>query len=139
MRSGDADLRNSGEPHSVTTRPAGSSDGVLEGILPNYKVQNTIFVDGPPAPYGTLTASWRDGKQQEVGSYSSYYDIKGRPDQIIDCCMSFKIKEDRDGKILEYHARCNANSRQQEVGSCGNTFAPTFEIQLYPINMHHCL
>jgi hypothetical protein len=25
------------------------------------------------------------------------------------------------------------------VGSCGNTFAPTFEIQLYPINMRHCL
>jgi len=138
MRSGDADLSNSGEPHSVTTGPAGSSDGVLEGILPNYKVQNTVFVDGPPAPYGTLTASWRDSKQQEVGSYRSYYDIKGRPDKIIDCCMYFKIKKDRDGNILEYRARCNADGRLQEVGAYGNTFAPTFEMQLYPINMRHC-
>jgi len=86
----------------------------------------------------TLTASWRDGKQQEVGSYRIYYDIKGRPDKIIDCCMSFKIKKDRDGNILEYRARCNADGRQQEVGSYSDTFAPTFEIQLYPINMRHC-
>ena len=74
MRSGDADLSNSGEPHSVTTGPAGSSDDVLEGILPNNKVQNTVFVNGPPAPYGTLTASWRDGKQQEAsGNYACIY------------------------------------------------------------------
>jgi len=158
MRSGDADLSNSGEPHSVTTGPAGSSDGVLEEILPNYKVQNTVFVDGPPAPYGTLTASWRDGKQQEVGSYCSYYDIKGRPDKhlwvevcdkvswedvylvhkSIDCCMSFKIKKDRDRTILEYHTRCNADGRLQEVGSYNDTFVRTFKIQLYPINMRHC-
>jgi len=78
MRSGDADLSNSREPHSVTIRPVGSSHAVLEGILPNYKVQNTVFVGGPPAPYGTLKASWRDGKQQEVGCYRIY--MKGRPD-----------------------------------------------------------
>jgi len=148
MSSEDVDLSNSGEPHSVTTGPAGSIDSILEGILPKYKVQNTFFANGPPAPYGTLTASWRDGKQQEVGSYCSYYDIKGRPDKhlwvevcdkvswedvylvhkSIDCCMSFKIKKDRDRNVLEYRARCNADSRQQEVGSYGDTFAPTSKL-----------
>jgi len=73
-----------------------------------------------------------------VGSYRSYYDIKGRPDKIIDCCMSFKIKDDSDGNILEYHARCNANGRPQEVGAHGDTIASTFKIQLYPINVRHC-
>jgi len=43
----------------------------------------------------------------------------------INCCMSFKIKKDGDGNILEYRARCNADGRQQEVGSYGDTFAPT--------------
>ena len=73
-----------------------------------------------------------------MGSYRSYYDIKGRPDKIIDCCMSFKIKDDSDGNILEYHARCNANGRPQEVGAHGDTIASTFKIQLYPINVRHC-
>jgi len=43
----------------------------------------------------------------------------------IDCCMLFKIKKDGDRNILEYRARCNADGRQQEVGSYGDTFAPT--------------
>jgi len=43
----------------------------------------------------------------------------------INCCMSFKIKKDVDGNILEHRARCNADGRQQEVGSYGDTFAPT--------------
>jgi len=145
MCSADADLGNSGEPHSVTTRPVWSSDSFLEGIMPNYKTQNTVFVNGPPAPYVILTVSWRDSKQQEVGSYHSYYDIKGRPDKHlwvevcdkvswedvylghknIDCCISFKIKKDRDGNILEHRARCNANGWQQEVASHSDKFAPT--------------
>jgi len=49
-----------------------------------------------------------------------------------------KIKKDRDGNILEYRAHCSADGRQQEVGSHGDTFAPTFEIQLFPINVRHC-
>ena len=43
----------------------------------------------------------------------------------IDCCMSFMIEKDGDRNILEYHARCNADGIQQEVGSNGDTFAPT--------------
>jgi len=43
----------------------------------------------------------------------------------INCCMSFKIKKDGVGNILEYRARCNADGRHQEVGSYGDTFAPT--------------
>jgi len=39
----------------------------------------------------------------------------------INCCMSFKIKKGGDGNILEYRARCNADGRQQEVGSNGDT------------------
>jgi len=38
--------------------------------------------------------------------------------------MFFKIKKDGDGNILEYRARCNANGKQQEVGSYVDTFAP---------------
>ena len=45
----------------------------------------------------------------------------------IDCCMSFKIKKDSNGNVTEYRARCNADGRQQEVGSYGDTFAPTFK------------
>jgi len=76
----------------------------------------------------------------------SYYHFKGRPDKHLwveacdkeindippghksinlNCCMSFKIKKDGEGNILEYRARCNADWRQQEVGSYGDTFAPT--------------
>jgi len=43
----------------------------------------------------------------------------------ISCCMSFKMKKDSDGKILEYHARCYTAGRQQEVGCYGDRFAPT--------------
>jgi len=323
MRNGDAEYSISGELSSVTTGPAGNSDGALEGFLPNNKAQNTVFVNGPPAPYGTLAPTWRaagsktvkqvdnstlaeyligseakivlpesywpkdkvswtsqcmdhrenkrakgnhtfkcvllESKPRYVGATGaastyeaelsawhirnalelqhgghktldemfgdktkgllglatdrlcsamrstaasmpgskirrhessdtmgaamigmiwtalacdehgqqfagtraiprSYYDIKGRPDEqlwmeacdkeinklfemgtfsIIDdndippghksinCCMSFKIKKDSDGNILEYRARCNADGRQQDVGSYGDTFAPT--------------
>jgi len=39
--------------------------------------------------------------------------------------MFFKIKKDCDENILKYRARCNTDGRQQEVGSYGDTFAPT--------------
>jgi len=39
--------------------------------------------------------------------------------------MSFKIKKDGDGNVLEYRARYNADGRQQEVASHGDKFAPT--------------
>jgi len=39
----------------------------------------------------------------------------------INCCMSFTIKKDGDGNILEYRAR----ERQQETESYGDTFALT--------------
>jgi len=57
MRSGDALSSISGELPSVTNGPVGRSDGALEGFLPSYKAQNTVFVNGPPAPYGTLAPS----------------------------------------------------------------------------------
>jgi len=43
----------------------------------------------------------------------------------INRCMSFESKKDGDSNILEYRAHCNADGRQQEVGSYGDTFAPT--------------
>ena len=328
MRSGDAEYSISGEPPSVTTGPVARTDDALEGFVPSYKAQDTVFVNGPPAPYGTLAPSWRDAGsktvkqvdnttlaeyligseakivlpesywpkdkvswttqcmdhrenkrakgnhtfkcvlleskpryvggtgvastyeaelsawhvrnalEQQHGSHKtldemfggenrgllglatdrlcsavrstaarmpggkirrkessntmgaamigmiwtamacdehgqqfagmrpvprSYYDIKGRPDEhlwaeacdkeikklfemgtfsivdendippghkSINCCMSFKIKKDGDGNILEYRARCNADGRQQEVGSYGDTSAPTSKFRL---------
>ena len=56
----DAKYSISGEPPSVTTGPVGRSDGALERFLPIYKAQDNVFVNGPPAPYGTLSPSWRD-------------------------------------------------------------------------------
>ena len=66
MRSGDAETSISGEPPYDTIRPAGSSDGALEGFQPGYKAQNTTFVNGPPASYGTLAPSWRDAGSKTV-------------------------------------------------------------------------
>ena len=66
IRSGDAEHGDSGKSPSVTTRPAGSSDGDLEGFLPSYKAQNTVLVNGSPAPYGTLTLPWRDAGSKTV-------------------------------------------------------------------------
>jgi len=43
----------------------------------------------------------------------------------INCCVSFKIRADSDGNILEYRAQCNTDGSKQEVGSYGDTFAPT--------------
>ncbi len=45
--------------------------------------------------------------------------------KVMDMCVSFKIKQDRQGNVTEYHARFNAYGRQQEEGSYGDTFAPT--------------
>ena len=78
MRSGDAEtsiiwwlprweqVAPSGEPPYDTIGPAGSSDGALEGFQPGYKAQNTVFVNGPPAPYGTLAPTWRDAGSKTV-------------------------------------------------------------------------
>ena len=57
--SGDAESSISGELPSVTTGPVGKSDCALDGFLPSCKVQNTVFVNGPSAPCGTLAPSWR--------------------------------------------------------------------------------
>jgi hypothetical protein len=43
----------------------------------------------------------------------------------MDMCVSFKIKQDIQGNVLEYKVRFNADGRQQEEGSYGDTFAPT--------------
>jgi len=56
----------SGELPSVTNGPVGRSDGTLQGFLPSYQAQNTVFVNGPPAPYGTLAPSWRDARSKIV-------------------------------------------------------------------------
>jgi len=66
MRSGDAESSISGELPSVTAGPVGRSDGDREGCLPSYKAQNIVFVNGPPAPYGTLAPSWRDTGSKTV-------------------------------------------------------------------------
>ena len=62
----------------------------------------------------------------EMGTFSIVDETDIPPGhKSINCCMSFKIKKDGDGNILEYRARCNADGREQEVGSYGDTFAPT--------------
>jgi len=66
MRSRDVEFSISGQPRSVTAGPVGSSDGALEGFLPSNKAQNTVFVNGPPAPYGTLAPSWKDAGTKTV-------------------------------------------------------------------------
>ena len=66
MRSRDVEYSISREPPSVTIRPVGRSDGALEGFLPSYKAQDAIFVNGLPAPYGTLAPSWRDAGSKTV-------------------------------------------------------------------------
>jgi len=66
MRSGDNEYSISGEPPSITTGPVGRSDGAPERFLPSYKAQDTVFVNGPPAPHGTLAPSWRDAGNKTV-------------------------------------------------------------------------
>jgi len=66
MCSGDAETSISREPPNDTIRPAGSSDNALEGYQPGYKAQNTVFVNGPVALYGTLALSWRDPGSKTV-------------------------------------------------------------------------
>ena len=66
MCSRDVESSISGEPLSVTARPMGKSDGALEGFLGSNKAQNTVFVNGPPAPYGTLALSWIDAESKTV-------------------------------------------------------------------------
>jgi len=63
----------------------------------------------------------------EIGTFSIVDENDIPPGhKCINCCMSFKIKKDCDGNILEYRARCNADGRQQEVGPYGE--------QLHKIN-----
>ena len=45
--------------------------------------------------------------------------------KIMDTVFSFKRKEDSEGRLKELRCRINADGRQQENGSCGDTFAPT--------------
>jgi len=72
----------------------------------------------------------------EMGTFSIVDESDIPPGhKSINCCMSFKIKKDFDGNFLEYRARCNADGRQQEVGSYGDTFAPTS--MLHTIDMCH--
>ena len=61
----------------------------------------------------------------EMGTFSIVDETDIPPGRkSINCCMSFKIKKKGDGNILEYLARCNADGKQQEVGSYGDTFVP---------------
>jgi len=66
MRSRDVKSSISGQPPSVTAGPVGSSEGALEGFLPSNKAQNTVFVNGLPAQYGTLAPSWKDAGSKTV-------------------------------------------------------------------------
>jgi hypothetical protein len=45
--------------------------------------------------------------------------------KVMDTCFSFKRKEDSEGNLKELRCRINADGRQQDKGSCGDTFAPT--------------
>ena len=43
----------------------------------------------------------------------------------METCFSFKRKEDSEGNLKEKRCRINADGRQQDKDSCGDTFAPT--------------
>jgi len=48
----------------------------------------------------------------EMGTFSIVHEDEFPPGhKSINSCMSFKIKKDGDGNILEYRARCNADER----------------------------
>ena len=66
--------------------------------------------------FGWRPATRRSKKLFEMGTFSIVDKTDIPPGHTsINCCMSFKIKEDGNGNILEYRARCNANGRQQET------------------------
>ena len=48
--------------------------------------------------------------------------------KVMDCCFSFKNKTDSEGNLVECRARCNADGRQQEPGTYGDTYAPTAKL-----------
>ena len=54
-------------------------------------------------------------------------DASSVPDgvRIMETCFSFKRKEDSEGNLKEKRCRINADGRQQDKDSCGDTFAPT--------------
>ena len=45
--------------------------------------------------------------------------------KVMDTCCSFKRKEDSQGNLIEPRCRINADGRQQNKETCGDTFAPT--------------
>ena len=45
--------------------------------------------------------------------------------KVMDMSVSFKIKQDSQGNVMEYRSRFNTNGRQQEEGSYRDTFVPT--------------
>ena len=49
---------------------------------------------------------------------------------VMNTCFSFKVKYDIEGNTTECHARANADGRQQEPGSYGETFAPTSKFSI---------
>jgi hypothetical protein len=51
--------------------------------------------------------------------------------KIMETCFSFKRKEDSDGNLKEKRCRINADGRQQDKDSCGDTFAPTSKFSCF--------
>jgi len=87
----------------------------LAGMRP---VPRTYYhIKGRPDEHLWIEACDKEIKKLfEMGTFSivDESDIPPGHKSII-CCMSFKIKKDGDGNILESRARCNADGRQQET------------------------
>ena len=66
MRSEDVESSISRVPPAISAGPVGRSDGALGGFFPSYKAQNNVFVNSPPAPYGSLAPSWRNAGSKTV-------------------------------------------------------------------------
>jgi hypothetical protein len=62
--------------------------------------------------------SWSVRCPRRIGTFEivNTEDIPARH-KVMDMCVSFKIKQDIQGNVIEYLVRFNADGRQQEEGS----------------------
>ena len=100
-------------------------DGAYAGVLPAPRGFYDI-AKRPDAEKWWKACDKEIKKCFDMGTWE-IVDTKDIPEgcKVMDCCFSFKNKTDSQGNLTECRARCNADGRQQEPGSYGDTFAPT--------------
>ena len=143
---------NSREPHSVTTGPAGSSNSVLQGLLNSYKAQNTVFVNGPPAPYGTLAPSWRDAgsktvKQVDNSTLAEYLigseakivlpESYWPKDKVLRTSQCMDHRENKRAEVNHTLKRVLLESKPRYVGATGGE--STYEAELTARHVRNAL